>query len=137
MCIPGIIWCCANAGAGTDASASALVAIDNAIFTDNLQREAPRLNGASPSWLLQQLAGVAAMVSGMAVVLGVHVLAAILATILLLLLVLHWHLPLWSGRGGGSGKRRGEQCHHVNSPEFEWKDSRAQAVLGGGVAVSG
>jgi hypothetical protein len=129
--IPGICWCWGKAALGNAASARALAAAKNLVFTQCLRnRETARLGAAS---LFHMLNGLSAAVLLMVlhpihVVTGMvflHVLAAVLAAVLLFgrrsLLMLgmigHW------GGGGRSGRlcrqgRSSDQSHHRNSPEF-------------------
>jgi hypothetical protein len=116
--------CCAIAG-GDQASANAPTVAMNIIFT----------NFSPPEWGVQrvgappvQLLGVSAMCAmaapfgAMTVTLVGHVLAAILAAILhLLLVLLGRHLPVSVGRGRRLRRDgRGDQhCHHCLSPEFD------------------
>jgi hypothetical protein len=85
----------------------------------------------------------------MAFILAGHVLAAVMAAVLvqagrmLVCLAVHF-VPRHRARGSrkrsrlsGSKRCRAEHDDHFNSPEFEWISFEAQAILGGGVAVSG
>src|SRR6476659_7040267 len=148
MVMPGMGSCWAAAGAASDASTDALA---NRIrdFTNFSKKGGDAVVAPPPLVCRQLAAAMLRMLRGMALMLGSHVLAAVLAAIHSLVigrLALLIHMLGMLSRGLrcrrnsrlGSGRDgRNHQCHHDQVSRFRNCGSKDQERFGGGVAVSG